>query len=228
MAEHNTLEHSLYLNVLDKYSRECLGYIGDITLNTETMLLITQTPFPLHQTREIVIELPNTDQFSKPYLTFQIEATWSRINEHNADEYQLGCQLLNASYSDLEILAYGIREMGIILAKKHSVRKNLLFYLEIYNQHSGELLGHLGDISDTGLMIIGETPLTLNKILDLNIRLPDLEEFTESGLEVRVETRWTRPDNNPDFHCTGCLLIDIAPEDEPIIDQIQDVLGLDD
>lgn len=228
MAEHNILEHSLYLDVLDKYSRECLGRIADINPNTEAMVIISQHSFPLHQTREVVIALPDTDHFSKSQLEMQLEATWERVSEHNSEEKQIGCQLLNVNYNDLEMLAQGVKELGITLAKKRSARKNLLFYLEIYNQHSGELLGHLGDISDSGLMIIGERPLTLNKTLDLNIRLPDLEEFTEAGLEVRVETRWTHPDNNPEFHCTGCLLIDIAPEDEPIIDQIQDVLGLDD
>ncbi|OUD12332.1 hypothetical protein [Thioflexithrix psekupsensis] len=105
-------------------------------------------------------------------------------------------------------------------------RKNLPFYLEIYNQHSGELLGYLGDISAEQIVILSDHALPLDQVIDLNIRLPDLEEFTEAGLEVRVETQWDSPDADPKWHCTGCLLVDIAPEDEPIIDQIQEALEI--
>jgi hypothetical protein len=223
MADDSAPAALLYLTVLDKYSREALGKIGDIA--TDAIMLSTERPFPLHQTRDVIIELPNNEQFVKSSVEFQLEGIWQK--QETADSYCIGCQLLNANYHDIEMLAVGANEAGIAMAHKRSARKHLLFYLEVYNQHSGELVGHLGDISNTGLMLVGEQALPLNKIFDLNIRLPDLEEFVESGLEVRVETRWTHPDTNPDFHCTGCLLLDIAPEDENVIEQIQDVLGLD-
>lgn len=223
MAQDSAPAALLSLTVLDKYSREALGNIGDIA--TDAIMLLTNKPFPLHQTRDVVIELPNNEQFVKSSIEFQLEGIWQK--QETADSFRIGCQLLNANYHDIEMLAIGANEAGFAMEKKRSTRRHLLFYLEVYNQHSGELVGHLGDISNAGLMLVGERPLPLNKVFDLNIRLPDLEEFIESGLEVRVETRWTHPDSNPDFHCTGCLLLDIAPEDESVIEQIQEVLGLD-
>lgn len=111
---------------------------------------------------------------------------------------------------------------------RHRERKHLFLYLEIYDLETGQLLGHLGDISADGLMIIAEHSLPLHQIKKLRIKLPEEEEFTRPFLSLTVETRWAHPDVNPALHCIGCLMVKIKPEDRPVIQKVGELLSFDD
>ncbi len=106
-----------------------------------------------------------------------------------------------------------------------SQRRNLLFYLDILNQETHELLGHLGDISKDGIMIIAEKPIAYNSIKNISIQLSDFEEFDQESLEARVEIRWMKADSNPNLQRIGCKFVEIDPDDLPIIEEIQEILG---
>jgi len=106
-----------------------------------------------------------------------------------------------------------------------SPRKQLLFYLEIIDQKTHELLGHLGDISKDGIMILAEKPIPFESVKAISIKLPDFEEFTKKSIEVQVELRWVKPDINPSLHCIGCHFVKLNKEDLPVIEQIQEVIG---
>ena len=107
-------------------------------------------------------------------------------------------------------------------------RKQLFIYLDVLDQETHEKIGHLGDISPDGIMIITEQPVALNSIKAIRIQLPsDLEEFSQEYLDCVVDARWTKPDFNPKLHCIGCRFTKISDEDLPLIEQLQDVLGFD-
>ena len=60
-----------------------------------------------------------------------------------------------------------------MFAKRRSEkRRNLIYYLEVYDNESGELTGHVIDITKGGVLIISESMLELNKIFSLKIILP--------------------------------------------------------
>jgi c-di-GMP-binding flagellar brake protein YcgR len=97
--------------------------------------------------------------------------------------------------------------------------------LDILDAHSGELLGHLGDISLEGLMMVADQPLPLQQIRVISIQLPEDEELTESSIEVKIQVRWTRPDLNPNLHRIGCQFVDISEKNRIIIEQVEQILG---
>lgn len=107
----------------------------------------------------------------------------------------------------------------------HPTRKHLLFYLDILDVQSGELLGHLGDISLDGLMMVADQPLPLQQVRVILIKLPEDEELTESSIEMKIEVRWTRPDLNPNLHRIGCQFVDISEKNRAIIQQVEQILG---
>ncbi|MCK5720326.1 MAG: PilZ domain-containing protein [Thiomargarita sp.] len=109
--------------------------------------------------------------------------------------------------------------------KDRTPRQQLLFYLDIIDLKTNELIGHLGDISADGLMILTENLIPSSKIKHISIHLPDFEEFSQKSIEAFVEIRWTKPDINPDLHCIGCRFINIDPDLLPIIKQVEEVLG---
>ncbi len=110
---------------------------------------------------------------------------------------------------------------------RHQQRKHLFLYLEVLDQDSGKMLGHLGDISSQGMMIIAEHPLPLYQTLKLRLNLPDTGEFSKNYLNITVETRWTRPDINPQLHCIGCQFQEVAEDDLPIIEQVGALLSFE-
>ena len=108
---------------------------------------------------------------------------------------------------------------------RHQQRKHVFLYLDVINLDTDSLLGHLGDISKDGMMIIAGHPLPLYQVYKVRIKLPETGEFTVPFVDLRVETRWSRPDVNPSVHCTGCLFVKINPADMPIIEQIGEMLS---
>jgi hypothetical protein len=110
---------------------------------------------------------------------------------------------------------------------RHQQRKHLFLYLEILEQGTHRMLGHLGDISDQGMMIIAEHPLPLFTTLKIQIRLPDSGEFAKPFITVTVETRWAKRDVNPDLHCIGCRFLDLSEDDVPVVKQVGELLSFE-
>ena len=219
------MDKLLYLDVVDKHSRELLGRIDE--LSRDSLVLIASQPLDLKRTRDVVIDLPDTEEFAKDQLALQIEAIWLRPDDLNPQDYSIGCKIVHIERDDLNMLSNRNIRQQIGIDAKRSSRKNLLFYLEISNQEDGQLLGHLGDLSADGVMLITEQPMPIKQQMKIRIRLPHLEEFAQEFINVMVETRWTKPDSNPDFHCTGCLFLDLQTADRLVIEQVQDILGFD-
>jgi len=111
---------------------------------------------------------------------------------------------------------------------RHKERRHLMLYLDIVEKGTDRLLGHLGDISGEGVMILAPHPMALHVKRNIQIKLPDFEEFSKPSLDVTVETRWVKRDSNPSIHCVGCLFLDLDPNDLPLIEQICEELGFND
>jgi c-di-GMP-binding flagellar brake protein YcgR len=106
-------------------------------------------------------------------------------------------------------------------------RRKLLFYLDIVDQDTYQSLGHLGDISKEGIMIIAEKRIPFENVKRIKIQLPEFEEFTKKYIEAEVEKRWAKPDDNhPNWYRIGCRFIKLNEEDWPTIEQVKEVLGL--
>jgi hypothetical protein len=103
-------------------------------------------------------------------------------------------------------------------------RRHLFLYLEILDPATHELIGHLGDISKDGLMIICNHPMPLRQLRDIRIKLPETEEFPKKYIDLTVETRWSKPDVNPALYCIGCHFADYAEDDMPLIQQVAELL----
>jgi len=56
--------------------------------------------------------------------------------------------------------------------RRSEKRRNLIYYLEVYDNESSELIGHVVDITNGGILIISESMLELKKIFSLKIILP--------------------------------------------------------
>lgn len=92
-----------------------------------------------------------------------------------------------------------------MLNERKEARFNSVLYLPVYLEESGELFGHLVNISEQGLMIVGtvqrEAGHTAQFTIDARQQL-ELEQVASfSGL-----IRWCRPDTNPDLFDYGIVV----------------------
>ena len=74
------------------------------------------------------------------------------------------------------------------IEKRQRRRWELVFYLRIFDQSNGALLGHVIDISEDGLMLLSEVPIELNKDYDLSLEMP------ASGNAVKIKQFLSKPE----------------------------------
>jgi len=106
-------------------------------------------------------------------------------------------------------------------------RKPLVLYLDVLEQASQKLLGHLGDISEHGMMFISQGTFPIGQRISLAIRLPNSDDFGQPMIEALVEVRWTKPNLNPRLTCIGCQFLQLNSADLPLIKKIGDFIGFD-
>lgn len=108
---------------------------------------------------------------------------------------------------------------------KHAPREHqrvyLTFFLRIYDNKN--LAGYLLDISEEGLMIISEIPLTEKKTYNLCMKLPPSFGFngiasTNGIIRFSAECRWSRPDEDDrNFFLSGLSFSELADGDKLMI-----------
>lgn len=81
-------------------------------------------------------------------------------------------------------------------------RRHIIYYLEVYDDASGEILGHLVDLTTGGLKLISKTPIDTGKAFSLRMMLPE-SYFKEKVLHFEGTSKWCDKDVNPDFFVTG-------------------------
>ena len=90
---------------------------------------------------------------------------------------------------------------------RYQERWNLMYYLRVFAQPSGQLLGHLVDISTEGAMIISDKPLAVHKDFILSMELPNAQGKIEPVV-MSASIIWSKLDVNPYFTDTGIKLIE--------------------
>jgi c-di-GMP-binding flagellar brake protein YcgR len=98
----------------------------------------------------------------------------------------------------------------------------LVYYLRVFDGMSRNILGHLVDISEKGLMLICENPVEVHGDYRLRMRLPNQMKDRDEII-FSATSRWCKKDANPDFYLVGFEMHDLAPKiREIIVSLIQD------
>lgn len=81
-------------------------------------------------------------------------------------------------------------------------RRHLVYYLEVYDDDANELLGHLVDVTITGLKLVSKQRIPTNRNYHLRMMLPE-GYFSQKDLYFEAKSMWSSNDINPDFYDTG-------------------------
>jgi hypothetical protein len=106
-------------------------------------------------------------------------------------------------------------------------RRQLIYYLEICDDETGESIGHLVDLTITGVKIISREKIEKDKDCRLRISLPP-GYFKEKQLVVDARSMWSSEDINTDYLCTGFQFTIVEPSASKIIYGLISVLGFND
>jgi len=105
-------------------------------------------------------------------------------------------------------------------------RWQLVNYLRIFDAESGELLGHLVDVNQDGIMILSSNPLIRGK--QYSLRMERLSNGEISDFKLTALAQWTKPDKDPHLHNTGCGLVDPSKDTLESIQILMEELAKDD
>jgi c-di-GMP-binding flagellar brake protein YcgR len=99
-------------------------------------------------------------------------------------------------------------------------RRDFSHYLRLMNENTGELVGHLADISTGGFKMESKNPIGNN--LDFLLRLDDTSDVADKDhLVFTARSRWCQRDPiDLTLYNVGFQIIDIAPEDLEIFIRI--------
>lgn len=109
--------------------------------------------------------------------------------------------------------------------RRNLERKHLAFFTRIFDRKTGQLIGHLADLTADGMMVIGEKPLDIDEIYQLQMEL-SITHFGKEFLEFSSRSIWCRPDIDPDYFNTGFQHLDLSADDIHVIRLIIEEYGI--
>ncbi len=99
-------------------------------------------------------------------------------------------------------------------------RRSLAYYMLVKDANTQEVVGHLIDITPSGLLLDSQKPLPLEH--DFPLRLdttPDVADKTY--IKFTARTKWCQPDMiEPYLFDIGFRITDLAPHDAEIVQHI--------
>lgn len=104
--------------------------------------------------------------------------------------------------------------------RRTSPRKKVNMYMRVLNDDTGEIVGHMVEVSQIGLRIEAVEPIPSNKDLYLRIELtPDLG--TLPYIVFIARSKWCKMDSiQPNLFQVGFEIVEIVPEDQEIFQRI--------
>jgi PilZ domain len=104
-------------------------------------------------------------------------------------------------------------------------RRNISYYLPVWDNTTRKVIGQLIDINTAGLMIDSKTPIQAKMKYSLHVAFME-EVAGKPSLELTAQCKWCRPDPIQHYmYNVGFEIVDIAPEDLKVIQLIAEKYG---
>ncbi len=106
--------------------------------------------------------------------------------------------------------------------QRKNERKKLIAFTPVYDCQRNLLLGHLGDLSIQGAMLIGKKPIEIDKQMMLSIGFPETPQFPAKRATIPARVAWCRQEQNPQYFNIGFEFKEIDQENKAAIKAIMD------
>jgi hypothetical protein len=95
--------------------------------------------------------------------------------------------------------------------KRRLKRWYLVMYLRVFDEDTGELLGHIVDINKEGIRLVSDTLIPPNQTFRLWVDVPK-ESAPRQRIHLQAESLWSGRDVNPDFYATGFRIQNVSAQ----------------
>ena len=108
---------------------------------------------------------------------------------------------------------------SIMEEKRKHKRVQLIYYLQILDNETGKPLGNLVDISNGGLMMVGEEQMEAGKEFQLSVCLPEAT-YGNDSITFKANSRWSKVDMNPAFYASGYEFTEIGSNETKTVESL--------
>lgn len=98
-------------------------------------------------------------------------------------------------------------------------------FFAVYNNDTGELLGHLADLSASGMKLINTAAITTNQSFRIRIDLPR-EVNGREEINVTARTVWCNPHPHGGLFDIGLHFEEVSRTDRTVIEQLLSILSI--
>lgn len=91
-------------------------------------------------------------------------------------------------------------------------RWHLIYYLRVFDNQTGEVIGNLVDVTTEGLMLVSDKEITGDKDYVLKMEYPARENRAKGEVILNAHKLWSKVDINSIFYDTGFRLINPSPQ----------------
>ncbi len=100
---------------------------------------------------------------------------------------------------------------------RRNQRKRAHHAIAVSDSINGQQIGHIGNLSVDGMLLITSRQLPEDALFQLNFDLPSGATAGNHHLEIGVHEQWSEAANVPGQFWTGFRIIDIGPEDYNVL-----------
>lgn len=95
--------------------------------------------------------------------------------------------------------------------KRRLKRWYLVMYLRVFDEETGELLGHIVDINKEGIRLVSDKHIPTHRTFRLWVDVPK-EGAARQRIHLEAESLWSGQDVNPDFYDTGFRIHNVSTQ----------------
>ncbi|MDD2047963.1 PilZ domain-containing protein [Pseudomonas putida] len=90
-------------------------------------------------------------------------------------------------------------------------RHQLPYFLKVFNRHTDQPIGYLGNVSEDGLMLISQLPMLVGPDFELQLKV-----VSRNGgmhlINLTASCLWCHEDQTPGHYDSGFMLLQAPPE----------------
>jgi hypothetical protein len=103
--------------------------------------------------------------------------------------------------------------------KRRLKRRNLIYYLSVFERNTGRRIGQAVNITTEGIMLTSDSSIETQRLFQLKMLLP---EEIKGNDEISFDARslWCQRGINPDFYDIGFEFLCISQENAAIIEKL--------
>jgi hypothetical protein len=99
-------------------------------------------------------------------------------------------------------------------------RKKLLTFTPVFDTGRNFLLGYLGDLTLQGAMLVGSTPVEVDKKLTLAIEFHETPEIPSTRMVIPARVAWCKHEQQSAYYNSGVEFLELTVENKVVIEAI--------